>query len=216
MQRVIPALLPSSASALRSDLASLSFVHEVQVDVVDGVYVPPVSWPYQPSGDPKEVTDALQPYSFEVDLMVADQVKAAQAWAAQGAQTIIFHVPGVDVSTVVAFADAHPAVSVAVAATATTPVAEIVAFLPYIDMVQLMGIASIGAQGQPFDERTLERIAQLRAKSPEVLISIDGSMNEETIPRARAAGADRFAVGSALLTAPDRLEQYQKLERLAT
>ena len=78
-----------------------------------------------------------------------------------------------------------------------------------------MGIADIGAQGQPFNERVLERIKQLRATYTDVVISIDGSMNEETIPQARAAGADRFAVGSALLTASNRMLQYQKLEQLA-
>lgn len=213
-QRIVPALLPASLAELLHDIASFREVHELQIDVVDGDYVPFSSWPYDPVGDPSEVATALAEHSYEVDLMVCEQVAAAERWATHGAQTVIFHIPGVTHAAVERFAAVWPNISVAVALTAGTSLAELEPFVPLIDMVQLMGIATIGAQGMPFDERVLERIQEIRSAHPKLTISIDGSMNEETIPRARQAGADRFVVGSALLRAPDRAAQFQALSEL--
>jgi pentose-5-phosphate-3-epimerase len=77
-----------------------------------------------------------------------------------------------------------------------------------------MGIKHIGSQGQPFDERVLERVAKLRALYPSRTISIDGSVNRETLPQLKAAGADRFVSGSAILNQPDPVLAYTELTLL--
>jgi ribulose-phosphate 3-epimerase len=77
-----------------------------------------------------------------------------------------------------------------------------------------MGIHNIGSQGQPFDTEVLERIKELKNLFPELTISIDGSVNEKTIPLLRAAGADRFVSGSAILNTEDPVAAYERLSRL--
>ena len=72
-----------------------------------------------------------------------------------------------------------------------------------IDFVQLMGIAEIGAQGNPFDARVLERIAFVKKHFPALPISIDGGVNLDTIDLLKKAGAERFVAGSAILNADD-------------
>ena len=214
-QKIIPALLPSSLSELRRDLASLVAVHELQIDLVDGDFVPFTSWPYEPLGDIAEITDDISTHTVEVDLMVYEQLAMANACASIGVQTLIFHIAGVTLQEVAGFADAHPDVSVAVALIGDTPLEHFEPYAEFVDMVQLMGIAKIGAQGMPFDDRVLDRIRSLRSNYPQLTISIDGSMNERTIPLAREAGADRFVVGSALLQASDRIAQFNALNELA-
>ena len=77
-----------------------------------------------------------------------------------------------------------------------------------------MGIAKIGSQGQPFDERVLERVRVLRAEYPELTISIDGSVNVETVVLLSQAGADRFVSGSAILKAKNPAEAFHEFEAL--
>jgi ribulose-phosphate 3-epimerase len=77
-----------------------------------------------------------------------------------------------------------------------------------------MGIARIGSQGNPFDERVLERIRALKSLYPDLEVSIDGSVRAETLPSLIEAGATRFAVGSAILHAEDPEEAYRTLSSI--
>ena len=77
-----------------------------------------------------------------------------------------------------------------------------------------MGIEHIGAQGEPFDERVLSQIKSLRVLYPELIISVDGSVNEETAPLLVQAGANRLVVGSALMKSFDMRETMRELESI--
>ena len=84
----------------------------------------------------------------------------------------------------------------------------------HLDYVQCRGIAEIGRQGNSFDERVLDRVATLRGKYPELTISVDGSVNEETIKQLAEAGANRLVSGSAIIKSDDPAAAYQKLHEL--
>jgi len=77
-----------------------------------------------------------------------------------------------------------------------------------------MGIEHDGKQGEPFDERAIDHIKELRKTYPELIISIDGSVNESTAPLLVEAGANRLIVGSALLHSLDMRETIRELENL--
>ena len=79
-----------------------------------------------------------------------------------------------------------------------TPLEAIDSFAHEIQSVQLMGIAEIGAQGQPFDARVIPRVETLHARYPHLTISVDGGVNKENAEQLAAAGAARLVVGSAL------------------
>jgi pentose-5-phosphate-3-epimerase len=78
-----------------------------------------------------------------------------------------------------------------------------------------MGIAHVGAQGNPFDERILSDIADIHAKLPTLPISIDGHVSMFTLPMLKNAGATRFVVGSAILHADDSIKAFTELTVLA-
>ena len=84
-------------------------------------------------------------------------------------------------------------------------------YLDDIDYVQLMGIAHVGQQGQPFDERTLARVRTLRNQFPDLEIAVDGSVNQTTMTSLYAAGVNRFAPGSAISKAADPALAYKQL-----
>lgn len=213
MTPIVPALIPKTAAEVKTTLLSWSFVHEIHIDVVDGLFVPFTSWPYQPVGEPLEVKEWTDPFTLEVDLMVKDSVSAARAWVKAGADMLVFHVESI---TLVDFISVtrELSVSIGIAASNDTPLADLEPYLVYADYVQLMGIAEIGVQGQPFDSRVLLRIAELKRRQPQLSITVDGSVNAETIVSLDHAGANRFICGSAVTTAPDPAVAYHALRAL--
>jgi len=71
-------------------------------------------------------------------------------------------------------------------------VTELDKYMDLVDFVQVMGIDEIGKQGEPFEPRSLYNIEYLHNKFPEMPISVDGSVNVDTIEEFVKAGATRF------------------------
>ena len=211
---IVPAVIPTSAAMLTNTLAQLSFSPEVHVDVVDGVFVPSVSWPYLPIGNPSETKLVTDGFTLEVDLMVHNPLTAADAWILAGADMLVFHVETISLEAFKRFAK-EARVSVGISALNDTPLETLFSYLEVADYVQLMGIAKIGAQGQPLDMRVFDRIEAVKTQFPAKTISVDGSVNEATIARLAKAGVDRFICGSAIVGDSNPKMAHQKLSALA-
>jgi ribulose-phosphate 3-epimerase len=215
MTPIVPAIIPKSAAEVKALTERVCFSPELHLDVVDGVFVPFVSWPYEPVGVPAEVKVLTDPFTLEVDLMVSDATTAAAAWIEAGADMLVFHAEGITLEAFRQFVKNAPAaVSVGIAAINDTPLETLRPYIEIADSIQLMGIAKIGAQGQSFDERVIERLVTLKQEFPYHAITIDGSVNQDTIRRLADAGADRFICGSAIVSATDPEAAAQALQVL--
>lgn len=209
---LVPAIIPKSQTELIDTLAKLDFSTEVQIDVVDGSFVPFTSWPYEPKGDPKAIYEVADRFTLEVDLMVKDQLAAADSWLEAGADMLVFHLEGISLAKLKDFISFAPA-TVGIAALNDTSFAELVPYLEIVDFVQVMGIANIGTQGQVFDRRALDRIRQIKEQFPQLLISVDGSVNENTIEELYLAGVGRLVVGSAIIKAENPAQAFWQLHK---
>lgn len=213
---VLPAVIPRSSAYLAKTLTRLSFAPEIQLDLVDGEFASPASWPYEPRGTTAEVTTAIAPFSIELDLMVQEPLAVAQAWNALGVSRFVFHLESVpNLSALTSFKHDTGAV-LGACIDDDAPLETLTEHLSHFDFVQVMGINKIGAQGQQFEEHALDRIRMLRNSYPELMISVDGAVSEATLPRLKEAGANRFVVGSAILAADDPEAMYRKLCSLAS
>lgn len=212
---IVPAVIPTSVEALFAVVAQLEGVPELHLDVVDGNFVPTISWPYAPVGDVTTVRSLLEKFSLEVDLMVNDPVPAAKAWLKAGADLLVFHVETISLEKFKAFAEST-SVSVGICALLDTKEEVLAPYLAVADYVQVMGIAQIGSQGQPFDERVFERIAWLKTIAPHLPISIDGSVNAETLPKIVPHNLHRYIVGSAIVGQKNPQEAYAHLVELVS
>lgn len=210
---IVPAIIPQSYNDLEAQVARLVGVPEVHLDVVDGVFVDSLSWPYEPVGIPQRAQALLAPFSLEVDLMVEDQCGAGAAWLMAGADQLVFHAEVVSVSELEQFSTIHRC-SIGIAASNEYPLEQLYQYFPFVDYVQVMGIAQIGAQGQSFDSRALTRIARIQADFPQLHISLDGSVNPETLPSLTKFHLQRLIVGSAIMGAPHPLKAYHELTNL--
>lgn len=212
---IVPAIIPKSAAEILELLPRLRFAPEIHVDVVDGQFVPYTSWPYSPVGVPTEVRSETDKFTLEVDLMVADPLLAADTWLQAGADMLVFHTEHITPEVLNRFAESTK-ISIGIAVVNDTPLEVLETYLEAVDYVQLMGIAKVGAQGQPFDERILARITELKKRYPNLTISIDGSVNQKTIARLAQAGADRFICGSAIVGASNPHTAYLELQTLVS
>lgn len=211
---IIPAIIPKSLVDLEATIKSVGFAKIIQIDVVDGKFVPFISWPYETEENVNEAKFALDGYEVEVDLMVEDPLNAAEEWLSIGARRIIFHLESLnDIQQAINLVHSKNA-EVYLALNNDTNLERIYGVINNIDGVQLMGIAEIGTQGQPFDSRVLERIATLRALFPDLLISVDGGVSKETIAELKKAGAKHFVSGSAILKADEPRAAYQELLKI--
>jgi ribulose-phosphate 3-epimerase len=210
---IVPAVIPASSEELKTLVTKLKNVPELHIDVVDGIFVPTLSWPYSPVGEPAALAPWLDRFSLEVDLMVSDPLTAAHSWLQAGADLLVFHVETISLADFTAFAN-DTSVSVGISALQDTPVEALAPYLAVADYVQVMGIAQIGSQGQPFDERVFERIAWLRATAPHLPISIDGGVNATTLPKIIPHQLDRYIVGSAIVKQADPQTAYDALVTL--
>ncbi len=215
MSPIVPAIIPKTFDEIGKTLRIVSpFTHEVQIDIVDGVFVPFISWPYQEPGTITDLQVHTGDFLIEMDLMIQEPETVIEAYAKTGVRRIVVHLETVtDLNRICTVREKYD-FKLGFSINNDTPLEMLTAVIDSADYVQLMGIAHIGTQGQPFDERVLGRIRTLRHAYPELLISIDGSVNLETVGKLAHAGAGRCISGSAILKAHNPPEAYTHLVSL--
>jgi ribulose-phosphate 3-epimerase len=86
-----------------------------------------------------------------------------------------------------------------------------------IDLVNLMSV-NPGFGGQAFITHTYEKVRKLRRmiddRGLDVLIEIDGGVNQETAPLLLEAGADVLVAGSFVFSAKDPSQVIEQLKKL--
>jgi ribulose-phosphate 3-epimerase len=205
--------MPKSYEDLVRMINVLNSLPEVHIDVMDGKFVKATSWPYTNNNDVTIAYDLLKPFSLEVDLMVEQPLIAAESWLKAGADQLVFHIETIEPQVLENFVHTH-SVTVGVALNNSTPLEELYPYLSFADYVQVMGITTIGLQGQPFDMRVIGRIKTLHANYPAIPISLDGSVNQDTLPTLTDLGISRFIVGSAIVKAINPKESYLALSAM--
>ena len=229
MTEIIPAILAEDYNDLNEKLSQyVSVTSLVQIDVCDGNFVPSLSWPMHKS-DEKSILGILNeeeglPFwdsvDFEFDLMIQNAHEQFDFFVRLGAKRIIFHIEaennkekfkefleGLDLYI-------RENIEIGLALNTNTPIEQIKPYISNVDFIQCMGIERIGFQGEEFDERVLSQIKELKENYPEISISVDGSVNENTAPSLVEAGASRLVIGSALNESFSLRDQVKYFESL--
>lgn len=229
---IVPAILPSSREDLEGKLSLLAgLTDSVQIDVVDGKFASPATWPYV--GDSQRLAErfeegtmlpALGRFSLEIDLMVERPEDVVGLWIAAGAQRITVHLESTerlkdiveDLSVRYGHAkDFAPGlISFGLSIGNDTDISALDPYMEHVDYVQFMGISEIGKQGQPFDLRVLSRVRTFRQKYPDMVIQVDGAVSAATAAQLLDAGVDRLVVGSALWKAPSLRDEILRLKNI--
>ena len=199
---IAPSVLSADFLRLADDLESVSGADWVHYDVMDGHFVPNISFG---PGILKQVRGATG-LEVDVHLMVSNPDSVVADYVGAGADVVSFHMEATPHANRVAGLIRSLGASPAVALNPATPVCALDAIIEDVDMVLLMTV-NPGFGGQSFIEGSLRKVAALRALcdahgvSP--LIEVDGGISAANAERVVAAGADVLVAGSSVFGAAD-------------
>lgn len=217
MSPIVPAIIPKTFKDLEETCAQISaFTHEVQVDIVDGNFVPFSSWPYDETGSISDLKSLTEEFLIEMDLMIQQPEETVEEYLKAGVRRIVIHLESTESVRKISQLKHNYDFRLGLSLNNDTDIQNLYEVIEYADYVQVMGIKDIGSQGQPFDTRVLDRIQDLKKKFSRLMVSIDGSVNHETLLDIVKAGVDRCAVGSAILKSENMDEAYFEMERIFT
>ncbi len=208
---IVPSVLAADFGRLAAEVAEVEAagVKMIQFDIMDGHFVPNISF-----GPP--LVAALRRYSplaFDVQLMISNPRKYAEAFVRAGADHITFHIETVD--RPLDFVDElHKAgVTAGVALNPETDVLHIIDVAPYCEMVLVMTVHP-GFGGQEFIPETAQKVRQVRELvGPATRVQVDGGISPETAPIVVGCGADTLVVGSAIFGKKDRGIAIEELRK---
>jgi len=215
MKLIAPSILSADFSRLGEEVKAVERVGAdwIHVDVMDGHFVPNITIGPLVVEAVKRVTEL----PLDVHLMIENPDQYLEDFARAGSTLITVQVEAcVHVHRTIQAIKALD-VKAGVALNPATPLSTIEWILEDVDLVLIMSV-NPGFGGQKFIPQALQKIrdlkAMIRAKNLNVLIEVDGGINQETIQSAADAGADVFVAGSAIFGSSDYGETIGKLRSL--
>ncbi|MEK7488174.1 MAG: hypothetical protein AAB598_02525 [Patescibacteria group bacterium] len=214
MIEIVPAIIARDSEEVKQKLALIEGAVEwAQIDVMDGVFTPPVTF-----NDPAALRDITTTVRLEAHLMVAHPENVIDAWINSPVARILLHYESTTPEKLAELAAKVSAAGkeVGIALKLETPISvldplfQISSFT--FQVVQLMGIAEIGYHGHPFDERVLDKIHALHEHYPNVIIAVDGGVSLENAGTILEAGAPCLVVGSAIFKSDNAKETIKKFQ----
>ncbi len=210
MVEVIPAILSKSQADFERKARDVSgLVKTVQVDIMDGVFVP------NRTLQPEELPPTPAGVEVEYHLMVKNPEEYVSRIGKKRA-TYIFHYEALgEESRKLVYSIRAQGSKVGIALSPDTPAERIKDLIEAgsVDVVLIMTVYP-GFSGQKYLKEMETKIRKIRWWSKFVRIEVDGGIDEKTASGAIAAGADSIGAASAIFDAPDTRKAIDKLKSI--
>jgi ribulose-phosphate 3-epimerase len=210
---VAPSILSADFARLAAQVEEVmaAGARVIHCDVMDGHFVPPITFgPIVVSA----LRDALPDDAFlDVHLMIERPERHAAEFVKAGAGNVTFHIeatPHVDYTlNLIREAGANAGV-------ALNPGTAVEAFSMIEPDMALCMTVNPGWGGQPFIERSIDRIRALRKRvGPDAALEVDGGIDARTAGPCARAGATTFVAGSAIFGAEDPGKAFREISAAA-
>ena len=205
MVQISPSLLAADFAVLGQQLADVqeAGADMLHLDVMDGTFVPNITFGMPVIQSLRRISDLF----FDVHIMIQRPLQYIDALKEAGADMITFHYEAEgDVGETIAKIKAA-GLKAGLALRPATPGQVVFPYRDQLDMVLVMTVEP-GFGGQKFRPEMLDKIACVRQEArrrglEELIVQVDGGINDQTIPLCAQAGADCFVAGSAVFGKED-------------
>lgn len=200
---IVASVLGADYARLGEELVDLTAagVDRVQWDIMDGHFVPNLTF----GADLVAACRPQTPLPFEAHLMVDDPDPWLESYAAAGCDTVIVHVETCRHLHRTLSQLRSLGVKAGAALNPATPLEAVRHVLDRIDLLLVMTV-NPGFGGQAYIGAMEAKVAEARSlidgSGLATAIEVDGGISKATVAGARAAGAELFVAGSAILAHP--------------
>ena len=213
MIRIIsPSMLSADFGNLERDTKMIdrSAAEWVHIDVMDGVFVPNISFGFPVMKPIRKATQKV----LDVHLMIVRPELYIRRFAEAGADYVTFHYEATEHIDKCIEIAREAGVKVGISIKPATPASVLKEILPKVDLVLVMSVEP-GFGGQSFMPDSLDKVRELaaikREQGLDYIIEIDGGISANNAGEVFAAGAEALVAGSAVFGAPDPEAEIVKM-----
>lgn len=210
---VAPSILSADFSNLQKEIekvekAGADWIH---IDVMDGHFVPNITLGPQVVKSLRKTTNLI----FDVHLMIEEPQKYIDQFAKAGSDYITVHYEACqnnldEVLNQIKSNNTKSGISIK----PKTPTEVLTPYLEKVDLILVMSVEP-GFGGQKYIKESTQKIKELRQISPEnLIIEVDGGINDITSKEAILAGADALVAGAYVYGAKNTKQAIDSLKIL--
>ncbi len=197
MTKLAPSLLAADFSNLNEQLSQISKADMLHLDVMDGNFVPNISFGSEIIKDLRNVSELI----FDTHLMISEPGRYIKAFADAGSDIITFHEEATNHSHRVMQKIKKTGCKAGISLNPNTPLHNIEYLVPQLDLILIMSV-NPGFGGQEFISIIKEKISQTRdlieKNNSSAQIAVDGGIKLDNVESIIEAGADIIVAGSAI------------------
>lgn len=210
---IAPSLLSADFGNLQRDIEMIngSEADWFHVDVMDGVFVPNISFGFP-------VMNAIKKHAkkpMDVHLMITDVDKYLEAFRDAGAVNLSVHIEACPHLHRTLQAIRKLGMKAGIAINPHTPISSLHSVINEADQVIVMSV-NPGFGGQKFIESTYAKVSQLRdlilTSKSKTLIEVDGGVDLKNAPLLVKAGADALVAGNTVFASADPVKTISNLK----
>ena len=210
-----PSILSADYMNMERDLKATAEmgVKWLHVDIMDGIFVPNLSFGYSMVASMRKVTDQI----LDVHLMIDRPIRYVEQFCKAGSDYLTIHVEADTRENTKAALEKIRTLGVkpGIVLKPKTPAEDIAEFLPLVDLVLVMTVEP-GFGGQKFMADMMPKVKKLRQMldevNPSCHLEVDGGVDLKTGVTCKENGANVLVAGSAFFGAADRAAFAKEIE----